>query len=135
MNIFEVIKRGDINALKANEYQIIQNVNDIIETNDTERDNYITYWMASHKDPEISLLMFEVFMNTCKTAFKPEKYEEVMKLYTHPTMIAAVAWENIHILDVIKDYLDKDNLKVEMYAEYGDICSLKLMRWYNKNFS
>ena len=47
MNIFEVIKRGDINTLKANEYQIIQNVNNIIETNDTEHDNYITYWMAS----------------------------------------------------------------------------------------
>jgi hypothetical protein len=50
----------------------------------SEYEDYMTYWIASHKDKDVATEMFEVFMNTCSTVFNLDASEEVMGLYAHP---------------------------------------------------
>ena len=111
MNISKAIQRGDLEALRANEHEIVQDVNDMLEQSSIVWENYITYWMASHHDHEVAVDMFKVFLNTCKTAFKQDKYEEVVSLYAHPTMIGAMATKNLEILDLLKGYIKEDDLE------------------------
>jgi hypothetical protein len=119
MNISKAIQRGDLEALRANEHEIVQDVNDMLEQSSIEWEDYITYWMAMHQDREVATEMFKVFLNTCKTTFKPEMYEEVVGLYAHPTMVGAISTENTDILEYIKGYLDKKTILEEMYEQYG----------------
>lgn len=135
MNISKAIQRGDIWSLRANEHEIIEDVNDMCKNPSLEWENYITYWMAMHEDPKTATRMFKVFLNTCQTALKSNQYEDVMQIYAHPTMVAAVSRENTEILDLIKDYLDKFDVKAEMYMECNEMCSDKVLEWYNENFS
>jgi hypothetical protein len=123
MNISKAIQRGDLVALRANEHEIVQDVNDTLKESSIVWENYITYWMASHHDHEVATEMFKVFLNTCKTAFKPDKYEEVIGLYAHPTMIGAVATKNLEILDFLKGYIDESDVEEEMIALHGETFS------------
>ena len=123
MNISKAIQRGDLEALRANEHEIVQDVNDMLEQSSIEWENYITYWMAAHQDHVVATEMFKVFLNTCKTAFKPEMYEEVVGLYAHPTMVGAVATKNLEILDLLKGYIKEDDIEEEMMAQHGETFS------------
>jgi hypothetical protein len=123
MNISKAIQRGDLVALRANEHEIVQDVNDTLKDSSIVWENYITYWMASHHDHEVATEMFKVFLNTCKTAFKQDKYEEVVGLYAHPTMVGAVATKNLEILDLLKGYIDESDVEEEMIALHGETFS------------
>jgi len=129
MNISQAIRRGDLEALRANEHEIVQDVNDMLEQSSIEWENYITYWMAAHQDHVVATEMFKVFLNTCKTSFKPEMYEEVVGLYAHPTMVGAVATKNLEILDLLKGYIKDADIEEEMMAQHGEIPV-----WYNRIF-
>jgi len=59
-------------------------------------------------------------MNTCSTAFSLHKYEEIMELYSYPTMVGAIANENLDIIEHVMGYRGKDALVEEIYAQYGD---------------
>ena len=120
MNISQAIRRGDLEALRANEHEIIQDVNDMLEQSSIEWENYITYWIASHQDHVVATEMFKVFLNTCKTSFKPEMYEEVVGLYAHPAMVGAVVTKNIDILELLKGYIDQSEVQDEMIAQHGE---------------
>jgi len=120
MNISKAIQRGDLEALKANEHEIVQDVNDNLKDSSIVWENYITYWMAMYHDNRVAADMFKVFLNTCKTAFKPEMYEEVVGLYAHPTMVGAVATKNLEILDLLKGYIKEDDIEEEMMAQHGE---------------
>ena len=123
MNISKAIQRGDLEALRANEHEIVQDVNDMLEQSSIEWEDYITYWMAAHQDHVVATEMFKVFLNTCKTSFKPDKYEEVVGLYAHPTMIGAVATKNLEILDLLKGYIKDADIEEEMMAQHGETFS------------
>jgi hypothetical protein len=123
MNISKAIQRGDLEALKANEHEIVQDVNDNLKDSSIVWENYITYWMAMYHDNRVAADMFNVFLNTCKTAFKPEMYEEVVGLYAHPTMVGAVATKNLEILDLLKGYIKEDDIEEEMMAQHGETFS------------
>ena len=123
MNISKAIQRGDLEALKANEHEIVQDVNDNLKDSSIVWENYITYWMAMYRDNRVAADMFKVFLNTCKTAFKPEMYEEVVGLYAHPTMVGAVATKNLEILDLLKGYIKEDDIEEEMMAQHGETFS------------
>ena len=123
MNISKAIQRGDLEALKANEHEIVQDVNDTLKDSSIVWENYITYWMAMYHDNRVAADMFKVFLNTCKTAFKPEMYEEVVGLYAHPTMVGAVATKNLEILDLLKGYIKEDDIEEEMMAQHGETFS------------
>lgn len=129
MNISKAIQRGDLTALRANEHEIVQDVNDNLKDSSIVWENYITYWMAMHHDNDVATEMFKIFLNTCKTAFKPEMYEEVVGLYAHPTMIGAVATENLEILKFLKGYIKKTDIEDEMIAQNGEVPD-----WYQDNF-
>ena len=123
MNISKAIQRGDLEALKANEHEIVQDVNDNLKDSSIVWENYITYWMAMYHDNKVAADMFKIFLNTCKTAFKPEMYEEVVGLYAHPTMVGAVATKNLEILDLLKGYIKEDDIEEEMMAQHGETFS------------
>ena len=134
MNISQAIRRGDVEALRANEHEIVQDVNDMLEQSSIEWEDYITYWMATHQDREVATEMFKIFMNTCKTVFKPEKYESVMSLYAHATMISAIATENIEILDLLEGHIEKGYIHYEILDQYGEVTD-SFSEWYSRNFS
>jgi len=73
-----------------------------------------------YHDNRVAADMFNVFLNTCKTAFKPEMYKEVVGLYAHPTMVGAVATKNLEILDLLKGYIKEDDIEEEMMAQHGE---------------
>lgn len=123
MNISKAIQRGDLEALRANEHEIVQDVNDMLEQSNIIWENYITYWMAMYHDHKVATDMFKIFLNTCKTTFKPDTYEEIVSLYTRPTMIAAVATKNLEILDLLKGYIEEGDVHEEMIALYGETFS------------
>ena len=120
MEAVRAIKYGDAEALRANEHQIIYEIELRCEDCSIEYEDYMTYWIASHKDNEVATEMFEVFMNTCSTAFSLHKYEEIMELYSYPTMVGAIANENLDIIEHVMGYRGKDALVEEIYAQYGD---------------
>ena len=120
MEAAQAIKYGDAEALRANEHQIIYEIELRGGDFSTEYEDYMTYWIALHKDNEVATEMFEVFMNTCCTVFNLDASEEVMDLYAHPAMIAAIGTENTDILEYIKGYIDKKTILEEMYEQYGD---------------
>ena len=120
MNISKAIQHGDLEALRANEHEIVQDVNDSLKDSSIVWENYITYWMAMYHDHKVAVDMFKVFLNTCKTTFRPDKYEEVVGLYAHPTMVGAVATKNLEILDLLKGYIKEDDIHEEMIAQYGE---------------
>jgi hypothetical protein len=102
MEAARAIKRGDAEALRANEHQILYEVENRLIDASSEHEDYMTYWIASHKNRDEATEMFEVFMNTCSTVFRLDKYEEIMELYSYPTMIGAVSTQNLDILDYIR---------------------------------
>ena len=120
MEAARAIKRGDAEALRANEHQILYEVENRLIDASSEHEDYMTYWIASHKNRDEATEMFEVFMNTCSTVFRLDKYEEIMELYSYPTMIGAIAAENIDIVEYVVGYQGKDVLVEELCAQYGD---------------
>ena len=120
MEAAQAIKYGDAEALRANEHQIIYEIELRCDDCSIEYEDYMTYWIASHKDNEAATEMFEVFMNTCSTVFNLDASEEVMDLYAHPALLGAVANENIEILNYIRGYLGKEKIVEQMYEEYGE---------------
>lgn len=130
MNISKAIQRGDLEALRANEHEIIQDVNDMMEKSSIAWEDYITYWMAMHQDREIATQMFEVFLNTCKTALKPQKYDEVLSLYARPAMVGAVSTNNSEIIELVSDHLSAEDVYEEILSQYD-----KIPDWYSRTFS
>jgi hypothetical protein len=119
MEAAQAIKYGSVEGLRANEHQIIYEIELRGGDFSTEHEDYMTYWIASHRDKDVATEMFEVFMNTCCTVFNLDASEEVMGLYAHPAMIGAIGTENTDILEYIKGYIDKKTILEEMYAQYG----------------
>jgi len=120
MEAAQAIKYGSVEGLRYNEHQIIYEIELRCEDCSNEHEDYMTYWIASHKDKDVATEMFEVFMNTCSSVFNLDASEEVMGLYAHPAMIGAIGTENTDILDYIKGYLGKERIHEEMYEQYGD---------------
>src|SRR5210317_229231 len=120
MEAARAIKYGDAEALRANEHQIIYEIESRCEDCSIEYEDYMTYWIASHKDNEAATEMFEVFMNTGSTIVNLDASEEVMDSYAQPALLGAVANENIEILNYIKGYLGKEKIVEQMYEEYGE---------------
>jgi len=120
MEAAQAIKYGSVEGLRYNEHQIIYEIESRCEDCSTEYEDYMTYWIASHKDKDVATEMFEVFMNTCSSVFNLDASEEVMDLYAWPAMIGAIGTENTDILDYIKGYLGKERIVEQMYEEYGE---------------
>ena len=137
MEAARAIQHGDAAILCANEHQILYEIELRVEDCSTEHEDYMTYWIASHKHKEVATEMFEVFMNTCSTAFSLHKYEEIMELYSYPTMVGAIANENLDIIEHVMGYQGKDALSEEIYAQYGDeeYWPESLLTWYRRTFS
>lgn len=137
MNISQAIRYGDPGVLQANEHEILYDVEDMLEKCSIENENYVTYWIACHKDKKTAVEMFEVFMNTCSTAFSLHKYEEIMELYSYPAMVGAIASENVDIIEYVMGYQGKDTLVEEINAQYGDEKHWpeSLSVWYHRTFS
>jgi hypothetical protein len=137
MNISQAIRCGDPGVLRANEHEILYDVELMLDQCSIENENYITYWIACHRDKEVATEMFEVFMNTCSTAFSLHKYEEIMELYSYPTMVGAIANVNTDIIEHIMGYQGKETLIEEIYAQYGDeeYWPESLLTWYHRTFS
>jgi hypothetical protein len=137
MEAARAIKYGDAEALRVNEHQIIYEIELRCDDCSIEYEDYMTYWIASHKDNEAATEMFEVFMNTCSTVFNLDASEEIMELYSYPTMVGAIANENIDIIEYVMGYQGKDALAEEIYAQYGDeeYWPESLLTWYRRTFS
>ena len=112
MEAVRAIQHGDAAILCANEHQILYEIELRVEDCSTKHEDYMTYWIASHKDKEVATEMFEVFMNTVQTSFTLGKSEEIMELYSSATMIAAIGSQNLDILDYIKGYQSKNDIFV-----------------------
>ena len=137
MELMQAIKYGIPDMLRANEHQILYEIELRLGDCSTEYEDYVTFWIATHKNHETATDMFEVFMNTCSTAFSLHKYEEIMELYSYPTMVGAIANENIDIIEYVMGYQGKDALSEEIYAQYGDeeYWPESLLTWYRRTFS
>lgn len=137
MNISRAIQRGDFDTLLENAHELLYEIESRINDCSTEHEDYITYWIACHKDKDVATEMFEVFMNTCSTAFSLHDYEEIMELYSCPTMVGAIATKNTSIIEYVMGYQGKDALVEEIYAQYGDeeYWPESLLTWYRKTFS
>lgn len=120
MEATRAIKCGDAEILRANEHQILYEVENRLIDASSEHEDYMTYWIASHKNKDEATEMFEVFMNTCSTVFRLDKYEEIMELYSYPTIVGAIAAENVDIVEYVMGYQGKDALVEELCAQYGD---------------
>jgi hypothetical protein len=120
MEVASAIRHGDVEALRANEHQILYEIENRLIDASSEPEDYMTYWIASHKDRDEATEMFEVFMQTCSVTFRLDKYEEIMELYSYPTMVGAIATENIDIVEYVMGYQGKDALVEEMCVQYGD---------------
>ena len=137
MELMQAIKYGIPDMLRANEHQILYEIELRLGDCSTEYEDYVTFWIATHKNHETATDMFEVFMNTCSTAFSLHKYEESMELYSDPTLVGAIAHENIDIIEYVMGYQGKDALSEEIYAQYGDeeYWPESLLTWYRRTFS
>ena len=136
MEVATAIRYGNVEALQANEHQILYEIDIRLIDCSTEPEQYMTYWIASYKDRDEATEMFEAFMNTCSTAFRLDKYEEIMELYSWATMIGAIANENLDILEYITGYQSKENIHGELCVQYGDKKDWpsSLLKWYDENF-
>ena len=131
------IEYGNPDALSANEHQILYEIESRLEDYSTDHEQYMTFWIASHRDHEAATDMFEVFMNTCSTTFRLDKSEEIMELYSWAAMVGAIGSQNLDILDYIKGYQSEMNIHEEMCTQYGHEMDWpsELLVWYNENFS
>ena len=137
MEAARAIKYGNAEALSFNEHQILYEIESRLEDCSTDHEQYMTFWIASHRDHEAANDMFEVFMNTCSTTFRLDKSEEIMELYSWAAMVGAIGSQNLDILDYIKGYQTKENIQEEIYAQYGDeeYWPESLLTWYRRTFS
>ena len=137
MEAAHAIKYGDAEILRYNEHQILYEIESRLEDCSPDHEQYMTFWIASHADHETATEMFEVFMNTCSTTFRLDKSEEIMELYSYPTMVGAIANENTDIIEYVMGYQGKDTLVEEIYAQYGDeeYWPESLLTWYHRTFS
>lgn len=137
MEAAKAIRYGDAEALRYNEHQILYEIENRLIDCCIDHEHYMTFWIACYQNREVATDMFEVFMNTCSTAFRLDKYEEIMELYSVPTMFGAIANENLDILDYIVGYLSKRDIYDELYAQHGDQedWPVSLLKWYDENFS
>ena len=101
MNVVKLIRDGDVGALQINERVILQNVENVMRTHSDRHEDYMTYWIASHRDHAVANKMYKVFTNTCVDAFGPKKYKEIMNIHARATIHGAVTSENIDILDLV----------------------------------
>jgi hypothetical protein len=120
MEVARAIRYGNTEALRYNEHQILYEIDNRLIDCSTEPEQYMTYWIACHKDKDTATEMFEVFMETCSTVFRLDKYEEIMELYSWAAMVGAIATENIDIVEYALGYQGKDALVEELCAQYGD---------------
>ena len=119
MEANQAIRYGNPEALRYNEHQILYEIESRSEDGSTEHENYMTFWIASHKNHQVATEMFEVFMTTCSTAYKLKDYEDIMALYAWPALVGAIGTQNIDILDYIKGYVVKNMIDEELYTHYG----------------
>ncbi len=135
MEVAQAIKYGIPGMLRANEHQILYEIESRLHDCSIEHEEYMTFWIASHKDHETATDMFEVFMNTVQTSFTLGKSEEIMELYSSATMIAAIGSQNLDILDYIKGYQSKNDIHEELCAQYGNETDWppSLLEWHKRN--
>uniref|UniRef100_A0A6C0JUJ4 Uncharacterized protein n=1 Tax=viral metagenome TaxID=1070528 RepID=A0A6C0JUJ4_9ZZZZ len=119
MEAAQAIKHGAPEVLRYNSHQILYEIELRTEDASIEHEDYMTFWIASHKDHDVASEMFEVFMNTCSTAYNLKDYEDIMTLYAWPAMIGAISTQNINILDYVRGYLDKETIEEELVTQYG----------------
>ena len=137
MELMQAIKYGIPDMLRVNEHQILFEIELRLSDCSIEHEDYITFWIASHKHHETAADMFEVFMNTVQTAFTLVKSEEIMELYSLAALVGAIGSQNIDILEYIKGYHTKEDIHEELCAQCGDEAEWppSLLEWYNRNFS
>ena len=137
MEAARAIKYGNAEALGVNEHQILYEIESRLEDCSTDHEQYMTFWIASHRDHEAATEMFEVFMNTCSITFRLDTSEQIMELYSRAAMVGAIGAQNLDILDYIKGYQSEMNIREEMRTQYGHEMDWpsELLVWYNENFS
>ena len=137
MEAAQAIKYGNAEALGVNEHQILYEIESRLEDCSTDHEQYMTFWIASHRDHEAATEMFEVFMNTCSITFRLDTSEQIMELYSRAAMVGAIGAQNLDILDYIKGYQSEMNIREEMRTQYGHEMDWpsELLVWYNENFS
>lgn len=116
MTIIRSIQCGDLEGFISKKDEILEEVNMMLDTDHStlEWENYVTYWIAMYEDCKVATEMFKVFLETCKTTFRPDEYEEVMSIYAYPTMVGAVATNNSEILELLKGYVSESDIQNEM---------------------
>ena len=129
MNACAAIQRQNVEALKACEHEILENVNEMYDSGDIEYENYLPFWIASSPDHKIGCEMYEVFVNTCRTALTAEKCELVMKDFSVPTMIGAICSENMEILELTKDYVDRSDIWEAIQVTDSEV----IRSWYDRS--
>ena len=136
MEVASAIRYGNTEALRYNEHQIIYEIENRLNDASTEHEDYMTFWITSHKDKEVATEMFEVFMETCSTVFSLDQYEEIMELYSWATMIGAISNENLDILNYIIGYQSKQDIYDELFAQHGEQNNwpVSLLKWYDESF-
>jgi len=137
MEAAKAIRYGNVESLRYNEHQILYEVESRLLDYSTEHEDYMTFWIACCRERDVATEMFEVFMDTCSTAFRLDRYEDIMGLYSWAAMIGAIGTENTDILDHIKGYKSKQELYDELYDQHGDRedWPVTLLKWYDENFS
>jgi len=130
MELMQAIKYGIPDMLRANEHQILYEIELRLGDCSTEHEDYVTFWIATHKNHETATDMFEVFMNTVQTAFALDKSEEIMELYSLAALVGAIGSQNIDILNYVKGYRTKEDIHDEICAQHGAAWPVSLMEWY-----
>ena len=59
MEVAQAIKYGIPGMLRANEHQILYEIESRLHDCSTEHEEYMTFWIASHKDHETATDMFD----------------------------------------------------------------------------
>jgi hypothetical protein len=134
MNIIQTIKDADFESLRLREYMLLEHANQMIVNPSSDPEKFFTFWMAIHDNHNFGLTMFTIFKNTCETALGLSKWNDVMKVFAHPTMCGAVCSQNIDILEYVKSHVEPEIIWKEIESEFG-VDDNEVYRWYQDNFS
>jgi len=118
MELQRAIIKGDLNALRKLEHQIIEHVNHVYENAGNVHGDYESfsiYQITSKQDKNTALEMLMVFINTCQTAFG-NYFQEYMGVMVYPGLVGAVCSKNQAIIDILKTFTDEDTYMDVFYT-------------------
>lgn len=133
MEVARAIRYGNTEALLYNEHQILYEIESRINDTSINIEDYMTFWIASHKDLKVATEMYEIFKNTCEIAFSLKDSEDILTLYAWATLAGAIGTQNIDILDYIMGYISKEMVYEEMNIQYGEKeeWPIPLLNWFD----